>query len=349
MFRASIFYSIAFVLFLSNIAHAQITPTIIPETLSIVATPGAPGPNAAVHLEAQSYSINLPAATITWYVNGKSVLSDVGQTSFDTQTGALGTETKISVAASAGNSSGSASTTFRPTALVVLWESDSYAPPFYRGRTLPSMGTNLRLEAIAHFVRANKTAVDTKDIIYTWLRNGLVISEISGRGRSSVTISSPQLFATDIIAVDAQSADGLFSNEAIVKIPSVEPILTLYKDHPLFGITFEQALGNSVSIQDSEMTFAAVPYFAQAASARDPRLVYAWKVNGKNIPTDKKESNRITLSGTKTGSVGEIALSLTHSTNIFEAAADAWKVMLGGTSAGGINAASDPFRSSTSP
>ena len=340
-FRTCIFYSVVSILFVSGIAHAQLPPSILPQALSTVVTPQFPEPNGRVHVEVQSYSLTLPSATITWYVNGKSVLSGPGQTSFDTSVGGLGTETKIEAVASGQGVSASALSVLRPTALVVLWESDSYAPPFYRGRTLPSMGTRVRLEAVAHFVRTNKTTVDAKDIIYTWLKNGLVMPEISGRGRSSASIPSPQLFATDIIAVNAQSVDGVFSNEAIVRIPSVEPALTLYEDHPLYGITFGQALGNSTNIPESEMTFAAIPYFTQAASARDSRLLYVWGVNGKNIPTGK-DSNRITLSGTKSGSVGEIALSFTHSTNIFETAAGAWKVMLN-TINGGANTVNDPF------
>ena len=82
---------------------------------------------------------------------------------------------------------------------------------------------------------------------------------------------------------------------------------------------------------ESETSFAAVPYFAQAASPADPHLSYDWTVNGNSIASDKQNPNDITISAQNAG-VAHIALSLSDLTNPFVSSTGSWDVSFGSAS-----------------
>jgi len=207
-----------------------------------------------------------------------------------------------------------------PSPVDLLYDADSYVPPFYRGRALPSAGTTLRLQAIARF------GVPDKEIIYTWRRNGAVESAVSGAGRSSIALPAPTLFGADVLSVDAQAADGSAYGSASITISSVDPQALLYQDHPLFGIEYYNALIDQNSIPDLEMTFAAVPYFAQASDPNDPRLAYAWSVNGAPVAATSSGSE-ITINAGNSSGLAAISLILTSPSNFFLRGQGSWDVL----------------------
>ena len=215
-----------------------------------------------------------------------------------------------------------------PTEIDLLLDSDSYVPPFYRGRALASPGTRVRLEAIPHFVRPGGSEIPASDLTYTWRRNDETIAGVSGPGKSSATIASPVLFGTDIISVEAVSADGALSGSASMRIPSTETVLALYEDHPLYGILYNRALGSQTLIPDSEMTFAAVPYFAQARSADDPTLEYTWRVNDSSVKADAARPSELTINAQNSNGLALVALELASATNVFLRASREWGITL---------------------
>jgi hypothetical protein len=170
--------------------------------------------------------------------------------------------------------------------------------------------------------------------VFTWKRNDEVIGSVSGLGKSSVVISSPPLYENDTITVDATSLDGTLSGEASVLVPSTQPVLALYEDHPLFGITYYAALGDQTLLSDSEMRFAVIPYFADAKGPNDPLLQYAWQVNGITVPADASNPSEITIDAAKSDGLALIGLALTHATNFFLSASNSWNVTFSSAAAG---------------
>ena len=51
-----------------------------------------------------------------------------------------------------------------------------------------------------------------------------------------------------------------------------DPVLALYEDNPLFGVMYGSAIPGTSSANESETSFAAVPYFANASSANSSSL-----------------------------------------------------------------------------
>lgn len=213
-----------------------------------------------------------------------------------------------------------------PNNIDLLIDSDSYTPPFYRGRALPSAGTQLRVQARTYFRRSDGSLVPPSSIVYTWRQNGEVVGSVSGLGKQTAILPSPTLYGTDTISVSAISSDRAFSGTALVRLSSVQPVLNLYQDHPLFGILYHQAMGAHTSIPDSEMTFAAVLYFAQSNGPSDPRLQYKWRVDDLAVPTSSAQASEITINADKSSGVAAIALSVAHSTNYFMNPRGTWSV-----------------------
>lgn len=314
----------AFVFMLPLMAHAQYALPGFQGAVRISIDPLHPSPDARVRLTLESSLVDIDASTVTWRIGGK-IVQGSGKTLI-TQTGELGS--KLSISAEVRTPEGSlisAQTDILPTAIDLLYESDSYTPPFYGGRALPSAGSSVRLHAITHFVKSDGSTVASRDIEYTWKRNDRVLSSQSGLGRASITVDAPHLFGTDSISVEAVSKDGTYAGSASVTIPSVEPVLRLYLDHPLYGLRLDQAVASTTVITDREMTFAVIPYFVTARSPLDPGLLYDWLVDSRPIDSAADTRNELTL-GAPDGGEAHLAVSLSHVTNIFLSAQESWSI-----------------------
>lgn len=227
-----------------------------------------------------------------------------------------------------------------PASVDILWESDSYTPPLYAGKSLPSTGSRIRLLAIPRLERPGGGYYDANDLIYTWRLDGGTLKNASGRGKSSASLAAPGLFASYTITLEVTTSDGSASGRGEVRIASVEPRLLLYRVHPLHGVEFWRALPATTFVDESEATFAAVPYFAPAASAR--ALTFAWQVNGRSIASDIDEPHTVTLSSETPGTRALLNLTLTNPINILTSAESAWSMTF--MPHGNVPAALDPFR-----
>jgi len=317
---------------LVTLVHAQSDPIIIDldvnATITLSMSPQNPTPGDTVHLKVTGGSlVDLQDSTITWFQNGKNISKGVGNTDLDIKAGALGQEINIVVQVTPpGGISSTQTLSIIPTHIDLLIDSDSYTPPFYRGRALPSAGTRLRMQALTYFKRPNGSLIPPSSIIYTWSQNGQIAGSLSGLGHQTVTLPSPVLYSTDVIKVDAASTDGTLHGSASITLSSVQPLITLYEDHPLFGLMYHQMMGDQTSIPDSEMTFAAVLYFAQIKGPTDPRLQYTWKVNGAVVPSNAVRPDEITINADKSKGDANIGLSISHTTNFFMSPRGTWDV-----------------------
>lgn len=297
---------------------------------SITLAPAHPAPGSIVRIEAQSALLDLELGEIIWYVNGKEKTRGYGMKTIQLAAPSLGSETLVRASfIEEGLERAAAESVIRPVEIDLLWESDSYAPAWYQGRALPSAGTNLRVEAVPRFLKKNGSFVGNADIVFTWKKNGYVVQNASGRGRYKAILESPALFGTDTIHVEARSADGLFVGEAGAEIASREPILSLYENHPLFGVLYHHALTAENPFADQEISFAAIPYFANAESAQDQSLTYEWNVDGNTIANDPTHPNQITINAEGSSGIAKIGLALSHTTNFYLQVANEWRVMLG--------------------
>jgi len=321
---------------------AQISIPGAETALSLALSPQYPAPDSGVTLTLQSFLFDIDSSTVTWTVNGKVIAQGDGIKTLDVKTGPIGSKLSVVADIAGPDGSASAAATVIPTSIDLLWESDSYTPPFYGGRALPSAGSRVHLVAIPHFVSANGEEIPSDRIIFTWKKDNEVLETLSGRGKSSATIEGPSLFGTETVVVDASAVDGSIAGQALVRIPDTEPLLTLYENHPLFGVLYHRALDASAFVPENEVSFTAVPYFVSAASQNDASLQYEWRVNQNLVATNPERRNEITINAaSSTGLIALINLSLTHSSNYFLNAAGSWSVTF--NKSGSFGPAGDVF------
>ncbi len=345
--RSFVFVMFALALMVALPANAQINlpPTTGPLLLRI--SPSNPEPGSLVRITLSSLTYDLSQSDIAWYADDRLVAQGPGLITTDVTLGASGTATHVVTHVTENDTNiGSAEVYLNPAEIDLLWESDSYTPPLYKGKKLASPGSTIHAEAYARLRDVDGNLIQPKDLIYAWRRNDTPVKSASGRGKFQAAFPAPLLFDTDTISVEAVSQDGIARAESSARIPSVDPFVLLYQDHPLFGILFNAGLGRSTTLPDVEAAFAAIPYFAPKISNPDDRvLVYEWRVNGVVIPADPASPHRLTINAENSSGLARIELLVSHLADIFMSAKGRWDILLnaglGGT---GI----DPFAPNTS-
>ena len=315
----------------SPLASAQFS--LFDSDVSITADPSRPSPGAQVRLVAESSFLNLTTAKITWTVDGKTVQDGVGEKEIVVTAPSAGKEMNVSVRVSALGESANGSLTLIPGTVDLLFDATSYTPPFYRGRALPSPGAVLRFVAVPH-ISSRSGPVAASELIYTWRQDGEVLGSISGRGRSSAIIGAPPLFGASDISVEVRTADGISGAEVSVRIPAIDPQVTLYLNHPLFGVEYYRAVRDRDVLSDLEATFSAVPYFIAAASPSDRSLRYDWSVNGTPLSASSSAANEITINAVGASGPATISLGLSSPQNFYLDARHSWTISFAGGNAG---------------
>ena len=288
---------IAFLFVLSifpSAVTAQGVPGISnPITLSLI--PENPRPNDSVTVTIQSFSVDLDAALITWTVNGKKVSSEVGQKSYSLNAGALGSVSRVDVSATAPGISVSESVIIRPADVSLLWESDTYTPPFYRGKALHSYNGSFRITAIPELMGTGGKLIDSKDLIYTWKKNGSVVADASGYGKNQfISAQTSYLREGEDVTVEVSAPrDSLVASRSITIRPIVPKVL-FYEKNGLYGELYNRALTSRFALDADEVTLTVEPYFFSISDKRASNMSYIWKLNNREV-SDFVNESEITL------------------------------------------------------
>ncbi len=332
MTRAFTFlFSLVLTACMCTLVSAQSLSLEKPITLQI--SPENPEPHEMVHLTIQSYAIDLNRSDITWRANDTVIAQGAGIKEATFTTGDAGEETTIVVTAiDPDEEVGRVVASVIPTEVDLLWDSDSYVPPFFKGRTPAGTGANVHLYAAARFPTLKGVFVSDSDIIYTWSQNGTILGSKSGRGRSSITIPGPALFGADSVKVDAETVDKTMRGSATAQIPAADTHLVLYENHPLFGILFHRAIIGDVNTKEKEQKVTVVPYFAHITSPSDPSLSYDWHVNDTRIAPDPHNPETLTIAANNYNGPASIALTLSSASDILMHATGLWSLIFSDTS-----------------
>ena len=162
--------------------HAQ--QIVTPDDVLISTEPRLPGPFEDVTVTLQSYVFDINTTHIAWIVDGNEFASGIGVREIDIRTKDVGEPTLIEVRVK-WNQVDNLVRRVRidPAYVDVLWESaNGYAPPFYRGKVLPTSESQLRFVALPSGIMSND------QYVYTWKHNGLVDQKQSGYQKHSFEV-----------------------------------------------------------------------------------------------------------------------------------------------------------------
>lgn len=261
-----------------------------PSSILIDVIPENPAPGENVSIVLSSYANNLDSVLISWSVNGKSVASGIGKKSFSFDAPSAGGEARVVATISLPDGSIDRVITIRPTVMALLWEAtDSYVPPFYKGKAMPTPDSEIKVVAIPE-VKSGNQNVTPKNMVYAWKKDYTNDPNAGGYGRDSYTFVNDYLEDSNNISVVASTTDQKYSSQASLDIGTYEPKILFYKDDPLYGTLWERSLSRGHKVIDAEIIEAA-PYFISPKDLRIPSLVWRWSINDVYVSVEGIRKN----------------------------------------------------------
>lgn len=317
MFLGIIMYPI----FSSANTQIQVQANEISTSLS----PKNPGPYEDVTITLSSYATDLTKADLEWKINGQTVSYGLGKTSYTLKTGEVDVVIIIDVIINPAESTTSISKKIAiyPSEIEIMWEAtDGYTPPFYKGKSLPSKGSWVKIVAIPN----TKTITSgLGNISYTWKKADSVVSEASGYNRNYY-LAKNSLFETDNkITVSASSVSGDYKAEKTIYLTSYDPSIVFYKKSGADGILYNKALQKEEILLENEMTIVAEPYFM--TTKEEDNFSYTWKINGNIVETPSKK-NEMTVRPTSRGGYATISLVIKNLNELLQEATNKIKINL---------------------
>lgn len=170
----------------------------------------------------------------------------------------------------------------------ILWQGETYTPPFYLGRALWGYQTRVTLVAVAN------VSTNPNSLIYRWTQDDTVLGNNSGVGKRSLSWSDSVLSLPTTIKVDVTMPDGVTSvgSATITLTPRASQTLVV-EDNPLFGLMLHKAVGDSLTLNGQEVSFSALPLFSGVSTRIAPAETYAWLTSGSPARTGNKVTYRV--------------------------------------------------------
>lgn len=211
----------------------------------------------------------------------------------------------------------------------LLWQGDTYTPPFYQGRSLWSTQSDITFVAIPQGLG------NPANLNYKWTKNGSVLGSFSGVGRNTLSFSDSILSITQTIRVDIISTTNIdiLSDEnpvmasASITLTPTSPSLNIYESSPLYGFMFHKSVGNNYQLKEKEITFTAFPYFFSVNTRLDNSLAYEWRTNTGGLET--RDSVTYRVPDNTSGGSSQVSLRAFHKNQITQDARKSFLVEFG--------------------
>ncbi len=300
---------------LSYSAGADFSITLIPQNPS-------PGSEATAKVSSLHFDIN--RASITWIVDGKVVSKGLGRDTIGLNAPSLGKKRTVSASVTTSDGDfGAKSIAIAGNDLDLLWESMTTTPFNYKGRSLPTVQSQVKVTAIPYLFKNG--LLSSSNLIYEWSLNFKKDINASGAGKNYFIFQAKDRDDYTVsLKVSNRGNDVVFEKGVTIPAGNIKPKILLYKDHPLEGPLYGEALKGSVNIGDNEISIRAEPFFFSKNN-----ISFNWEMNNKSIFPDEAP-NILKLKAPENGR-GEtsIGLDVRNNFNVLQFANTALKVIFG--------------------
>jgi len=99
----------------------------------------------------------------------------------------------------------------------ILWQGETYTPPFYKGRALWSSQSRITFLAIPHGAGIGNPA----NLTYRWTQNGTVLGNINGIGKNTLSFTDSVLSKPQTIKIDVLSGQYCFGKRLCHRYPDI--------------------------------------------------------------------------------------------------------------------------------
>lgn len=275
-------------------------PAGVTEQISIDQIPKIPKPGETVSFRITSYMTDLNKAKITWTQDGKIILSQTGAVVNQVQAPASGKSTTIVLTIAKENGGVFTKTiTLNPADVDLIYEAQTYAHPFFKGKKLFTSESVVTFIAVPNFINPSGVQIPAENLVYTWKINGTVQQAISGYGKTTFSTKGSLIERPLTIEVDVSAINSSLTASQNITIRSTQPEVVLYENNPLLGIVYDQAVLGTFLLERSQVDFEAIPYFFSAETKSDADLNYAWSINGSKVTTKSPQENYLLLQNTE--------------------------------------------------
>ncbi|TSC70550.1 MAG: Uncharacterized protein CEO12_271 [Parcubacteria group bacterium Gr01-1014_46] len=290
------------------------------DVINIDLVPAVPKANETVYVFLTSYATNIDAASITWRVNGKTIKSGVGEKTFNFSMGDVGKITTLSVTVKTTDGSViERSIPLKPISVDLVWQSNGFVPPFYKGKALFSHQNQVTVIASPHIPNSSGGEVSPKNIIYKWRKNGSVDEGASGFGKNTYTFEGSLISRPVTIGVEVTATGGEGIGYATINLTPNEPAIIFYKKDPIYGIEFQRALAGTVELSNSnEINIIGAPFFYSTDDYLSEKLIYKWSINGSPINNAVSQRNQVLRQKEGTSGSSNISLSIENPGKILQ-------------------------------
>jgi hypothetical protein len=283
----------------SGSADAQFNTDVTNQGPSITLEPRYPAPNSETTASLDDYSLSGTVSSIRWYINGKQIPDTLNQRSIDFKTGEMNSKTTINAAVEInGKQTLDIKSIIEPIYLDIIVEAQTRVPSFYKGRSLPSVGSKVNYTALL-----NGGSILPNNLIYNWSIENRMINGGSLRGQYKISAPMPQ-GGGSILSLAVSTISGEILARKDIQIPSVEPEILFYESNTLQGMK-QIPIKSSLNLISNSSTVHAEPYYLNILTYNRPPLL-EWKIDGVRSPSGGSNPYKITLAHQETQGSAEI-------------------------------------------
>ena len=268
-------------------------------SFDIKMSPENPSPNQSVFLSVSALEFNMDLSNISWTVDGKLKDAGVGKKNISLIAPANGKSVTVLVKI-VPNIGGTlqSSILISPSELDLIWEaSDSYVPPFYRGKALPISQSEIKVAAIPNIRSSTGSSKPASAFAYTWRKDGKNMPANGGFGKSSFNFTNQILDKQNRVEVSV--TDGTKTADGSIIITPFMPEVLFYEEYSLEGVQYQSSLGAVKEVSGPRITVVAEPYFLSKNFKTNTDIKTIWKLNNQEAKTTKKNTLTINTSSTK--------------------------------------------------
>lgn len=285
--------SLGLLLYCAAPSSALQLPEGVEEQISIDISPRNPGPNETVTITVRSFSTNIGGASIAWFLNGELIVNERGATTFTTRTGDVGTQTEVLVRITKAEGGEIARiVNFAPADLELVFEPQTFTPPFYKGRSVYTHQAPYKVIALPRFIGLDGTRYSERDLIYTWRINGRYVEGAGGIGGNILQAKGQLVSRPFDVSVEVQSPDGTIGAKETLYVTPSSPDLVLYENSPLYGVLYNNAVDENLSLStNKELSVTAIPYFFGINDPESDTMTYNWNIDERIVIMASNEND----------------------------------------------------------
>ena len=240
----------------------------VPDQLVLLSSPESPSPGETVTIQANTPTLDKNRLFFDWVVDGKrrADFSDLGKNSIKLTAGNVGSIIRVTVnVTGADKEVKPASLNINVSDLALTWTAETYVPPWYKGKALPTQNSVVRVAAIPKLVIGG-SAVSPENLIYNWSLDDQE-NIVSGIGLQIFRFRMSDLPRSNHqIEVTVQDNRGIIHKNGRLLLGTVRPQAKIYASSPLGGIEFRSSPLFTFIKLPGLLDFVIEPFFFAAIS-----------------------------------------------------------------------------------